>query len=78
MALAHWAIDRQGLPAVGRAGRNAIAAYALSWLLTCVVEGFGWSASIYATGFWLAQRRPLLQSTPMRWHGWRCLPGWWG
>ncbi|MFO1263730.1 MAG: heparan-alpha-glucosaminide N-acetyltransferase domain-containing protein [Rhodoferax sp.] len=63
VALAHWAIDRQGLPAVGRAfGRNAIAAYALSWLLTCVVEGFGWSASIYATGFGWLSGAPLLQS----------------
>lgn len=52
VALAHWAIDHQGAPALGRAfGRNAIAAYALSWLLTCVVEGFGWGAPLYAAGF---------------------------
>ncbi len=70
---AHLAVDHWRLPAVGRAfGRNAIAAYALSWLLTCVVEGFGWGASIYTLVFgwitplatsWLgAQAAQLLQS----------------
>lgn len=52
LALAHGLIDRLHTPALGRAfGRNAIAAYALSWLLTCVVEGLGWGAPLYAHGF---------------------------
>lgn len=73
VVLAHQWIDRRGWPAVGRAfGKNAIAAYALSWLLTCVVEGGGWGQSLYATGFgWIgslttprvgALNAPLLQS----------------
>lgn len=63
VALTHRLVDRQGGPAIGRAfGRNAIAAYALSWLLTCVVEGFGWGASLYAAGFGWLSSTPLLQS----------------
>lgn len=56
VTLAYQLIDRWCWPALGRAfGRNAIAAYALSWLLICVIEGFGWGTSIYAAGFgWMA------------------------
>jgi predicted acyltransferase len=54
VVLAHQLIDRQGWPALGRAfGRNAIAAYALSWLLTCVVEGLGWGQPLYAAFGWI-------------------------
>lgn len=52
VALAHQLIDHRGWPAIGRAfGRNAIAAYALSWLLTCILEGAGLGQRLYVGSF---------------------------
>ncbi len=59
LALAHWAIDRRGLPAWGRAfGVNAIGAYAGSALLVYALAGLGWAAPIYQHGFadWMVPR----------------------
>lgn len=48
IALAHQLIDVRGWPALGRAmGVNAIAAYAGSWLATCVIEGSGLMPPLY-------------------------------
>jgi predicted acyltransferase len=56
IALAHQLIDVRGWPALGRAmGVNAIAAYAGSWIATCVIEGSGVMAPLYAHVF----SRPL-------------------
>ena len=52
LALAHYLIDLRGWPAIGRSlGINAIAAYAGSWLATCVIEGSGAMQPLYATLF---------------------------
>jgi len=52
IALAHQLIDVHGWPALGRAmGLNAIAAYAGSWIATCVIEGSGIMGPLYATIF---------------------------
>jgi predicted acyltransferase len=53
---AHVAIDRWGWPAWGRAfGNNAITAYAGAWLMTCLLEGTGWGATLYQAGFaWMS------------------------
>jgi len=52
IALAHQLIDKQGWPALGRSlGVNAIAAYAASWLATCVLEGFGIMPHLYKLVF---------------------------
>lgn len=52
IALAHQLIDLHGLPAVGKSfGVNAIAAYAGSWIVTCVLEGAGWTAPLYSDVF---------------------------
>jgi len=52
IALAHQMIDVRGWPPLGRAmGLNAIAAYAGSWIATCVIEGSGIMAPLYATVF---------------------------
>lgn len=59
LVLAHHLIDRRGWPAVGRSfGINAIAAYALAWLVVCALDGLRWGTSLYQAGFgWIA---PLL------------------
>lgn len=52
LLLAHVLVDRRGAPALGRSfGINAIAAYALAWLLVCLLEGTGWGAAWYRAGF---------------------------
>ena len=52
LLLAHMAIDRKGWPPIGRSfGVNAIAAYAGSWLLVCVLEGLHLGRPIYTLGF---------------------------
>lgn len=59
LALAHWLVDRRGLPAWGRAfGVNAIAAYAGSALLLHALVAMGWLAPIYQQGFagWMTPR----------------------
>jgi predicted acyltransferase len=56
IALAHQLIDVHGWPALGRAmGVNAIAAYAGSWIATCLIEGSGLMEPLYAHLF----SRPL-------------------
>lgn len=48
IALAHQLIDVHGMPAVGKSfGVNAIAAYAGSWIVTCVLAGTGWATPLY-------------------------------
>jgi len=59
LALAHWLIDRRGLPAWGRAfGTNAIAAYAGSAFLLYALAAAGWLEPIYRRAFagWMAPR----------------------
>lgn len=52
IALAHQLIDVRGWPALGRAmGLNAIAAYAGSWIATCVIEGSGLMGPLYTHVF---------------------------
>jgi len=52
LALAHESIDRRGWPPLGRSlGINAIVAYAAAWLAVCVLDGFGWTAALYARAF---------------------------
>jgi len=52
LALAHQLIDVCGWPPLGRAmGVNAIAAYAGSWLATCVLEGYGIMPPLYREVF---------------------------
>lgn len=52
MGLAHALIDRLGMPALGRSfGINAIAAYAGSWVATCVLAAGGWAEPVYRTLF---------------------------
>jgi predicted acyltransferase len=52
LAMAHWAIDRHGMPAPGRRfGVNAIAAYAGSGLMVYLLIGLGVAAPLYAYGF---------------------------
>jgi predicted acyltransferase len=56
IALAHQLIDVRGWPAFGRAmGVNAIAAYAGSWIATCLLSGSGILGPLYEHGF----RSPL-------------------
>jgi predicted acyltransferase len=59
LLLAHHLIDRRGWPAIGRSfGINAIAAYALAWLVVCVLEGLHLGTPLYQAGFgWIV---PLL------------------
>jgi predicted acyltransferase len=46
--LAHRLIDQAQWPAIGLSfGTNAIAAYAGSWILTCILAGTGWMAPLY-------------------------------
>ena len=48
LALAHWAVDMSGWPALGRSfGVNAITAYAGAWLATCLLEGSGAMRPLY-------------------------------
>lgn len=48
IALAHQLIDVHGMPAIGQSfGVNAIAAYAGSWIATCVLAGAGWATPLY-------------------------------
>ncbi|OEZ63972.1 acyltransferase family protein [Duganella sp. HH105] len=52
IALAHQLIDVRNWPPLGRAmGVNAIAAYAGSWIATCVIEGSGIMGPLYARVF---------------------------
>ena len=55
LLLAHQLVDRRGWPPIGRSfGVNAIAAYALAWLVVCALEGLRWGAPVYQAGFgWL-------------------------
>jgi len=65
LGVAHWAIDRFGAPPVGRAfGVNAIAAYAGSWLMLCLLVAFGWAGPLYQHGFaWMTPAAsPMLPS----------------
>ena len=56
IALAYQLIDVRGWPPLGRSmGVNAIAAYAGSWLATCLLEGSGIMAPLYEHVF----RAPL-------------------
>lgn len=59
LALAHWLVDRRGLPEWGRAfGVNAIAAYAGAAFLLYALALSGWLAPIYQHGFagWMTPR----------------------
>jgi predicted acyltransferase len=59
LALAHWLVDRRGMPAWGRAfGVNAIAAYAGSAFMLYALAALGWLAPIYQHGFadWMTPR----------------------
>lgn len=52
IAATHELIDKRGFPAWGRSlGINAIAAYAGSWLATCVLDGSGIMPTLYAHAF---------------------------
>jgi predicted acyltransferase len=52
MALAHQLIDKLGMPALGRSfGINAIAAFAGSWIATCVLAATDWAEPVYRTLF---------------------------
>jgi predicted acyltransferase len=52
LGFAHVAIDRLRVPPIGRSfGVNAIAAYAGSWLMVCVLAGLRWMGPIYEHGF---------------------------
>ncbi|WP_295752460.1 heparan-alpha-glucosaminide N-acetyltransferase domain-containing protein [Undibacterium sp.] len=52
MSLAHVLIDVRGMPVLGRSfGINAIAAYAGSWVATCVLAATGWAEPLYRTLF---------------------------
>jgi predicted acyltransferase len=59
LLFAHQFVDRRGWPPIGRSfGINAIAAYALAWLVVCALEGLRWGAPLYQAGFgWIV---PLL------------------
>lgn len=59
LAAAHWAVDRRGWPALGRAfGVNAIAAYAGSALLLYALVATGWLEPLYRHAFadWMTPR----------------------
>lgn len=48
----HWLLDIRGFPAIGRSfGRNAIAAYAGSWIMACLLALTGWGAQLYRLVF---------------------------
>ena len=52
LLLAHVLVDVENLPPVGRSfGVNAIAAYAGSWLMVCVLEALHLNALLYRQGF---------------------------
>ncbi len=52
IALAHYLVDVRGWPALGRSfGVNAIAAYAGSWIATCVLAASGAMAWLYQNLF---------------------------
>ncbi|GGC73480.1 acyltransferase family protein [Undibacterium terreum] len=52
IGLAHYLIDLRGWPALGRSfGVNAIAAYAGSWIATCVLAGSGAMMPLYKALF---------------------------
>lgn len=52
IALAHQLVDVRGWPALGRSfGVNAIAAYAGSWIATCLLEGSGAMPVLYKALF---------------------------
>jgi predicted acyltransferase len=52
IAATHELIDKRGFPAWGRSlGINAIAAYAGSWIATCVLNGSGIMSPLYAHAF---------------------------
>jgi predicted acyltransferase len=59
LAACHALVDRRGWPALGRSfGANAIAAYAGSGLMYCVLAALGWWEPVYRVGFagWMAPR----------------------
>ncbi|UNK49056.1 heparan-alpha-glucosaminide N-acetyltransferase domain-containing protein [Lysobacter sp. S4-A87] len=59
LAVVHWLVDRQGLPALGRAfGVNAIAAYAGSAFMLYALVAGGWLEPLYRLGFadWMTPR----------------------
>jgi predicted acyltransferase len=52
LLLAHWLVDVENLPPIGRSfGVNAIAAYAGSWLMVCVLEALHLGGPLYTHGF---------------------------
>lgn len=52
ISLAYRLIDLRGWPALGRSfGVNAIAAYAGSWVVTCVLAATGWGQLLYLQFF---------------------------
>lgn len=60
--LAHHLIDRSAWPALGLSfGINAIAAYAGSWILTCILAALGWMTPLYQQLF-AAHLEPALGS----------------
>ncbi|MFZ6690994.1 acyltransferase family protein [Undibacterium sp. SXout20W] len=53
IAFLHWLIDLKHLPAVGRSfGINSIAAYAGSWIATCLLAFTGWGDEWYRNVFY--------------------------
>ena len=52
LAAANWLIDDLHWPAIGRVfGVNAITAYALAWVATCLLEGLHIAGPLYHHGF---------------------------
>lgn len=52
LLLAHLLVDVENLPPIGRSfGVNAIAAYAGSWLMVCLLEAFHVGTPLYRDGF---------------------------
>ncbi len=52
LSVAHWGVDQRGWPALGRSmGINAIVVYASAWVVTCLLEGSGAMAPVYASLF---------------------------
>jgi len=52
LLIAHMLVDLENLPAIGRSfGVNAIAAYAGSWLMVCLIGALHLGAPLYRNGF---------------------------
>lgn len=63
VVLAHRLVDRRGWPALGRSlGVNAIAAYAIAWVLAVALEGSGAARPLYHAVFERVFRQPELAS----------------